>query len=173
MYSAVLTLTLFLPDTKPAKSLKKPQKIEVKKGSLMDSLASRFELANPDRFTDSSKIRNWLEGRPIPSPGDFLSRLWAHFGKPMAIGYEGFSYLIHDKRTDLIFEAYSGASGPSFGGSRHDVKALEPVLLQFEQLLALTQPVDCEVEYETDFGLYESGCKGGVPFDREKSKADH
>ena len=33
-----------------------------------------------------------------------------------------------------------------------------------------TLPADCKIEYETDFGLYRSGARNGIPFDEKVKK---
>jgi hypothetical protein len=76
----------------------------------------RFERANHDsiptgKLRYETKIRNWGEGKDLTergtylSVGNFLSRLWALFGPPGAVNYEGFSYYFHDKETDVYFSA--------------------------------------------------------------------
>jgi hypothetical protein len=100
---------------------------------------------------------------------DFLARLWALFGEPdPADG--GFSYAIRDRETGLEFEAYSGASGPSYGADHRP--AYGPVLDAFDALLDATEPAECElrvgVEAEYGGGFARLGCKNGKLFDRSE-----
>jgi hypothetical protein len=46
-----------------------------------------------------------------------------------------------------------------------DKDKLSPVLDAFDVLLEDTTPADCQIEYETDFGLYRSGARNRKPFD--------
>ena len=117
-----------------------------------------------------SKIRNRRDTLSKPgfgkeSPGDFLSKLWALFGPPKTVGNEGFQYNLLDTKTGLIFSAYSGASGPAYGGAPKDKEALIDVLDDFDELLDAVLPVDCSIEYETGFGRYRLGSVGGEPFE--------
>ena len=69
------------------------------------------------RNAGGAKIRNRRE-----SPGMFLGRLWALFGRPTVLTDAGYSYSVHDRDTDSKFEAYSGASGPAYGAAPSDAK---------------------------------------------------
>lgn len=99
--------------------------------------------------------------------GDFLSRLWTNFGAPNSIDYEGFSYALKHMPSGITFTAYSGASGPAYGGSDQDKTRLIPILAELEDILSSSVPVDCKIEYDTDFGRVKSGAKNGKPFDLE------
>lgn len=99
------------------------------------------------------------------SPGDFLSRLWALFGPPNSLSDEGFEYYLRDRQTGLVFEAYSGASGPAYAGPPLDVQRLMPVLEAFDEMLDATSPVDCAIEFPADFGRYRIGSRSGQPFE--------
>jgi hypothetical protein len=117
----------------------------------------------------SSKIRN-RKGSPLDpmrDTGDFLSRIWALFGPPDSVEFEGFSYAFRDAQTDKRFSAYSVGSGPAFGGFPADRNQLLPVLDEFEAMLEVIVPTDCQIEYDTDFGRYRSGSRNGTPFDEE------
>lgn len=107
------------------------------------------------------------QGNPLKKDfyGDFLSRLWAIFGPPNGVGYEGFYYALRDRETGLIFTAYVAGGGAAYGGFPKDASDLDPVFDLFEELLQSTKPVDCEIEFETDYGTYRTGAKNGVPFD--------
>ena len=133
--------------------------------------------ANPARFVrvsqtellGSSKIRNYVFStlHPTRSTGDFLSRIWALYGSPDSVQFEGFSYAFRDTKTGICFSAYSAGSGPAFGGFPVDREQLLPVLDDFGAMLDETKPVDCQIEYETDFGRYRSGSRNNKPFDEE------
>ena len=94
------------------------------------------------------------------SVGDFMSRLWARFGAPDSVGQEGFTYSLIDRETGDVFRAYAAGSGPAYGGD-----ASLDVLEIFERWIAATDPVDCEIVYDTDFGTYRSGARNGISFD--------
>ena len=113
---------------------------------------------------DKSKLKNFelvdfgmMRSQSAPI-GDFLSRMWGNFGKPEDILYEGFNYYIKDKKTDITFIVYFGASGPAYAANKND----------FENLLDNSKLVDCEIEVETDYGIYLCGAKNGVPYDVQK-----
>ncbi len=103
------------------------------------------------------------------STGDFLGRLWALYGEPDTIGREGFTYHLRDEVTGKAFSAYSASSGPAFGG--WGAETMKPVLVLFEALLAQTKPADCEIEYDTDYGVHKSGSRHGKPFDKSLNGA--
>ncbi len=127
--------------------------------------ASRFERVDQSSMIGTSHIRHY-SGIGF-SIGDLLSRIWALYGPPDNVMFEGFSYVFKDRETGLIFTAYSAGSGPGFGGRSNEISKLQPVLDSFEQLLSKTRPVDCQIEFETDFGLYRSGARNGIPFDEK------
>jgi len=129
--------------------------------------AQRFVRISASELMGSSKIRNRSFSllNPLRSAGDFLSRIWALYGPPDAVQFEGFSYAFRDSETDTPFRAYSSGSGPAFGGFPKEKERLVPVLDQFESLLDHAKPADCQIEYETDFGLFRSGSRNGKPFD--------
>lgn len=97
--------------------------------------------------------------------GDFLSRLWNLYGEPTEINFEGFGYTFKDSETGLIFTAYSAGSGPAYGGNYQDREKLIPIIKSFDKILDDTTLRDCEIEFETDFGLLKTGAKNGIPYD--------
>lgn len=125
---------------------------------------NRFELTDPKSAWNTSKVRNWVNVGPGDSIGGFLAKLWSIFGQPQSIDFEGYSYTIHDKLTDLVFTAYCGASGPAYGGQHDNANRLLPVLDLFDAMLEQTPLADCEVEFETDFGMYKTGSKNGQSY---------
>ena len=106
-------------------------------------------------------------------PGLFLACLWPHFGPPESID-AGFEYDLVDRETGLGFTAYSGASGPSYGGPLRGHEALRPVIEAFEAMLATTTPVECEVAFSADEeyggGTWVLGFRDGRPFVRAPRK---
>ncbi len=129
--------------------------------------AKRFVRISPAELEGSSGIRNRVFS---PLTGDFLARIWALYGPPDSVQFEGFFYAFQDTETGIRFSAYSAGSGPGFGGFPKDKESLLPVLDQFETMLDQTKPADCQIEYETDFGLYRSGSRHGEPFDEEAKR---
>lgn len=125
-------------------------------------MKKRFQKS--DITISSGKMRNRTDVNELP--GAFLGRLWALFGPPDAIGDEGFTYVIQDTDSGLVFTAYSGASGPAYGGLPRDREALAPVLDAFDALIDATNPVDCRLEVENEFGRYVLGVVNGQPFER-------
>jgi len=116
-----------------------------------------YELIRP------GKIRN-----ENASMGDLLSRMWGHFGKPETILFEGFIYNIKDEKSGLDFLVSYGTSGPTFLAEKENLETLEPTILAFEEFLDNSKNVDCEIEIDTDFGIYLCGAKNGIPYDSEK-----
>ncbi len=125
---------------------------------------SRFGRVASSEAVGTGRARNRINVQPTNDSGDFLSRLWALYGPPDEVGYEGFSYTFRDKETGVVFTAYSAGSGPAYGGFSKDASKLDSVLDLFEELLQSTKPADCEIEFETDFGIYRTGAKDGIPF---------
>ena len=130
-------------------------------------LSDRFERL-PELLL-GSKIRNWHKAYETNGTAEFLSRIWSFYGPPDEITYEGFMYYgFLDKQTGLKFSAYKGPSGPAYGGFYEASNALEAVLNDFDTLLNSASLVDCEVEFETDFGIYRVGVHNGQPFQKKK-----
>ena len=67
--------------------------------------AARFERVDRSLASGTSLVR-WRNyfGKPR-SPGDMLSRLWALYGPPDWVGFEGFDYTFRDRGTGLVFTA--------------------------------------------------------------------
>jgi hypothetical protein len=72
----------------------------------------------------------------------------------------------------LYFSVSSGASGPSFGGNWEYRDMLEPMFIAIEDLLDSTTPVDGEIEFDTDFGIYRIGARNEIPFEEEVTKKE-
>lgn len=135
----------------------------------MDEIKMRFERIEAEIL--GGKIRNRCQSiecvnSPKDMPGDFLSRLWTLFGVPNSISDGVFSYYICDRETGLEFTAYSGASGPAYGGYPNDAEDLRPVLEIFDDLIDKTPLTDCRIELETEFGTYRTGVKNGEVFEQ-------
>jgi hypothetical protein len=134
--------------------------------------SDRFERVSPSLLIGSSgfrpngRIGNRINPQTTSDIGDFLSRLWALFGPPDDVQFEGYTYALRDRETGLTFRAYCAGSGPAYGGFQDEAAALEPILDAFDTLLQNTAPADCELEFKTDFGLYKTGAIDGVPFGR-------
>lgn len=137
----------------------------------MNQAMKRFEAADPHQVGGSKifcrgDVNPGLGDRAMV-PGDFLGRLWAHFG-PARPRDNGFTYAIRDRLTGLGFEAYSGASGPAYGatGKAEDYRSL---LELFEAELTRTEPVECSIDYQPDIdygtGMCRLGVRSGKPFD--------
>ncbi len=112
---------------------------------------------NASKFCNRSEII----GADGILPSMFLAKLWAVYGSPAAIVYEGFDYQIQDRKTGIIFQAYSGASGPAYCFSSEDFTKARDIVERFENLIAPIQPADCEITVETDFGDWKIGYKDG------------
>jgi hypothetical protein len=128
-----------------------------------ERVAPAFEKSRRE-FKRNGRIRHRVNLQKTNDIGDFLSRLWAIFGPPDDIQAEGYTYVLRDRETGLTFRAYCAGSGPAYGGFQEEAAALEPVLDAFDTLLQHTTPADCEIEFETDFGMYKTGAKNGIPF---------
>jgi len=124
----------------------------------------RFELAEDKSAYGTSLFKNREINNPKIFIGDFLSKLWSLYGKPESIFYEGFSYTIRDKETGVIFTAYCSGSGPAYGGFQKDFENLNLIITDFEELLLTTPNADCEIEFETDFGVMKCGSEDGKPY---------
>lgn len=96
--------------------------------------------------------------QPAPA-SDFLSRLWALYGKPDMME-NSFLYTLKDKKTNLLFTAYCHSFIPAYGAYRgygkniKEKKELLPSLVIFDKLLQKTGPVDCEIEIDIDFSKF-------------------
>jgi hypothetical protein len=125
----------------------------------------RFEqISERIRLDGYHRVRLWVDLSPTDSIGGFLSKLWQLFGPPNVIDFEGYTYQIQDHQTGAIFLAYCAGSGPAFSGNSDTDPSLMKSLDDFEALLEKTPHADCEIEFETDFGVYRTGSRDGVPF---------
>jgi Zn-dependent protease len=161
--------------------------------------ASRFERvpSAPDqgpalvlyRYCFLPQDTGYPETHPAPA-SDFLSRLWALFGKPDMME-NSFLYTLKDKKTNLLFTAYCHSFIPAYGAYHgygkniKEKKELLTSLVIFDRLLQKTGPVDCDIEIDIDFSkfgdnvidekeyqenperykaTYKIGSKNGVPY---------
>jgi|GEM_PF-2809857 len=140
----------------------------------------RFQKVDMQECNRGDKIRNWHS----PKIGEFLSRIWSNYGPPDYVGFEGFSYCFRDTETGLYLSVYSLSSGPAFGGEDKlwidgnfrlspDLEArFNAVIDAFERLMANSSLADCEIEFNTDFGLYRVGVRNGIPFEEKVDDED-
>jgi hypothetical protein len=109
----------------------------------------------------------------------FLRQLWTHFGPPELID-EGFSYNIRDDETNLKFRAYSGASGPSYGGSVNFFSKpiagkllpnIQQVLEVFDAWLETT-PLsnNWELTRDSNSGKIRIGMRNGIRFKKREEE---
>src|SRR5687767_10319006 len=124
----------------------------------------RFERAKQPslgaKLFSRSDVNPALDMRDALDLGAFLGRLWAHFG-PAKPSDDGFTYYLRDRETGIAFSAYSGASGPSYGGDDADEDILRPAIVELEKLLAKTKPVDCQIAYTLDIDYGGAQCVVG------------
>lgn len=121
---------------------------------------------SPDRFVSSllvlgegaTRARSWAGTAALrgPSdrddPGNYLCRLWAHYGAPTEVSDEGFRYVLRDNELDQIVVAVLDARGPSLAVIAEDTEGHpidEERLAQSVDALAFTldatRPIDCEL----------------------------
>ena len=82
-------------------------------------VCNRFQLIGPDGLFDYR----------------FLSQWWALFGMPPATTYEGFVYQIIHLESGIVFQAYSGASGPAYCFSDIHKEKAKLIINSLEELL--------------------------------------
>ncbi len=116
-----------------------------------------------DPSVDGDKLRSRPGGALA---GDFLGRLWTLFGAPDLVGDGGFTYGLRDRRSGLGFTAYSGPSGPAYGGDPRQARALAPVLDDFDALLDGAPLADCALEFPAGSGRFVIGVANGEPFEK-------
>lgn len=105
----------------------------------------------------SNDAAGYFNTQPAPA-SDFLSRLWALYGKPDMME-NSFLYTLKDKQTNLIFTAYCHYFVPAYGSYKRynrdkEMKKALPSLALFDQLLQQTDPVDCQIEIDVDFSKF-------------------
>lgn len=140
-------------------------------------MSNRFERTTTpalgSKLFSRREVNPRLALRDAAEPASFLARLWALFG-PAEPSDGGFTYSLRDRETGLVFSAYSGASGPSYGGAHQQLGALKPVVEALEQLLDATTPADCELTFTADieYGGAEVaiGWRNGKPFAESRDR---
>ena len=133
--------------------------------SSSNDLKSEFRMVETKLIYGSYLMRTYEFSHESAPMGDFLSKLWSIFGETTNYGYDGYTYVIEHVPTGIIFSAYTGMGGPSFGGFEKDKDQLNTIYDKFQQLLKESTYVDCELIFNTDYGKMKVGCKDGVPYD--------
>jgi Zn-dependent protease len=156
------SLTLLLPKSRNPCAIARQMKIPDTPAE-----ASRFERIPPIPGENPSLVcyrscflsndAGDFDTHPAPA-SDFLSRLWALYGKPDKME-NSFLYTLKDKKTNLIFTAYCNYFVPAYGAykrykSDKEMKKVLPSLALFNQLLQQTDPVDCDIEIDIDFSNF-------------------
>lgn len=111
----------------------------------------RFEPIDPTLGEGAARARSWAGAAALrgPSdrddPGNFLCRLWAHWGAPRAPTDEGFRYVLRDTELHQIVVAVLDARGPSFAvlGEGPDDERRARSADELARTLDATRPIDC------------------------------
>ncbi|UJR86435.1 hypothetical protein [Sandaracinus amylolyticus] len=146
---------------------------------------SRFELVDPALGRSTTRARGWASledlragrGAARMSLGNWLCRLWTHYGPPPEVQRDGFVYVLRDRDTGHVLSAYSAGSGPAVGAQLIDEQgaplasdAQERVAASVNAFVAMidaTEPQPCELELETDLGRIRVGVRDGEWFEDE------
>lgn len=155
--------------TKPTKAAKSKPAKEATRTKATPPKASRVPFSDRARFVketpgtlSSSHAGSWKRPKGVTSSNtltEFLGRLWALFGAPSSDNGKGFEYDLRDTVTGEVLQAYSAASGPSFGNAEGKRGAAVDAL---EALINATSPVDCETT--VDYGASRIGIAKGKHF---------
>lgn len=118
----------------------------------------RFVMVDVALATDATRARSWAGAAALRGPsdrddaGNFLCRLWAHYGAPSEVNANGFRYVMRDAELDQIVVALLDARGPSLAVVTGDAEGHpidEERLAQSVDALAIaidaTRPIDCEL----------------------------
>lgn len=150
-----------------------------------DELAapSRFEPVDPALAAGSTRARGWASlddvrrgARARMSLGNWLCRLWTHYGPPPEVQRDGFVYAFRDRESGDVITAYSAGSGPALGGvlldaERNPLPGAEARVAAsvdaFAAMIDATEPRPCELELDTDFGRVRVGVRDGAWFEEE------
>jgi hypothetical protein len=144
----------------------------------------RFERVDPALGAGSTRARGWASladlraggGAARMAVGNWLCRLWTHYGAPGDLQRDGFVYAFRDRENGRVITAYSAGSGPALGGRLLDDEgrplpdAEEQVAASVEAFVALmdaTEPRECELELDTDLGRIRVGVRNGEWFEDE------
>ncbi|MDQ3034283.1 MAG: hypothetical protein M3Y87_17885 [Myxococcota bacterium] len=144
---------------------------------------SRFEPVDPALAAGSVRARGWASMDDLRrgaaarmSLGNWLCRIWTHYGEPPQVQRDGFVYAFRDRETGDVITAYSAGSGPAMGAlfgeddlggdgvpSATAQQRLTGSVDAFVALIDATEPRACELELDGDFGRIRVGVRGGVP----------
>ncbi|MDN5215133.1 hypothetical protein QQ020_23835 [Fulvivirgaceae bacterium BMA12] len=127
---------------------------------------TEFRKTDSERIIATHYLKSYQHSHKEALVGDFLSKLWFNFGETKDYGYDGYTYAIEHIPTGIVFSAYNGSAGPSFGGFEKDKESLSEILNKFELLLKQSNYADCELTFNTDYGELSVGAKNGTPFEK-------
>lgn len=135
-------------------------------GEPADELKNRFEKIDGKELLYSELFKVYGFPHKTAPYGDFLSRIWFFYGETTDVGYDGYRYAFRHKPSGVVFSAYTGMGGPSFGGFPKDADQLKLILPEFEKLLRTAKYANCELTFDTDDGKMKVGAKNGKPYDK-------
>lgn len=143
--------------------------------------ASRFEPIEPELARRATRARGWATIADLRSGatarlalGNWLCRVWTHYGAPTRIQDDGFVYAFRDRETGDVISAYSAGSGPAMGGIVIGEDGLPVAGAQqrvsasvdaFVALMDATVPAPCELELPGDQGAIRVGVRDGEWFE--------
>jgi hypothetical protein len=135
------------------------------------------EAAGHVRARGWARIEDLRAGRPDRmSLGNWLCRIWTHYGPPSEVQEDGFVYAFRDTASGDVITAYSAGSGPALGGRILDGEgrpipgAQERVSASVDAFAALidaTVPRDCALEIDTPYGRTRIGVRDGEWFEED------
>jgi len=112
---------------------------------------------NSSRFvkTDSTGNAKRIKSLEINNDAhcEFFVRLYALFGEPNQVMFEGFTYKIHDTENDVYFSADLTGFGAGYFAKEDDA-ATQKIIREFEAVLydEKLELKPCSMTYEHDFG---------------------
>ena len=143
--------------------------------------AERFQVVDAVLGLRARRARGWADLDALRSGdpahlalGNFLCRLWTHFGPPGRVDDGAFLYVLRDRDTGYVVTAYADPAGPAFGARMTDDEgnAIEgaeirmvPVVDALAELVDTTTPEDCEMELGDELGRMRIGVRGGEWFE--------
>ncbi len=113
----------------------------------------RFVAVEPARGEGAVRARSWAGADALRAPrgrddgGNFLCRLWAHYGAPTTTCADGFRYVLEDTELHHVLVAQLDAGGPSLWvlGEGPDDERLARSADDLSRLLDATRPIDCSL----------------------------
>jgi len=142
---------------------------------------ARFEPIEPEAARTATRARGWSSIADLRSGatarlslGNWLCRIWTHYGAPTAVQSDGFVYAFRDRETGDVISAYSAGSGPAMGGIviGEDGLPIEGAQQRvsasvdaFVALMDATEPGACELELPGDHGAIRVGVRAGEWFE--------